>query len=124
MYYGKLYPSHKPPVSKVYLNQLMENMAQPGRFSAAIALAFSSRQPSEERLKRVKAPTLVVMGTKDPDFPDPVEEGRYIAEQTGGVLELVEGAGHYPQTEMPEKTAPIIIDFLKKKSVHINYETE
>ena len=124
MYYGTLYPSHKPPDFKVYLNQLKENMAQPGRFSAAIALAFSSRQPSEERLKRVKAPTLVVMGTKDPDFPDPVEEGRYIAEQTGGVLELVEGAGHYPQTEMPEKTAPIIIDFLKKKSVHINYETE
>jgi pimeloyl-ACP methyl ester carboxylesterase len=89
-------------------------MAQPGRFNAALALARSSRQPSTERLKQVKAPTLVIMGTKDPDFPDPIAEGRYIAEHTGGKLELIEGAGHYPQTEMPEKTAPIVTDFLKQ----------
>jgi pimeloyl-ACP methyl ester carboxylesterase len=54
------------------------------------------------------------MGTKDPDFPDPAAEGRYIAEQTGGRLELVAGAGHYPQTEMPEVTAPLVLDFLKR----------
>jgi pimeloyl-ACP methyl ester carboxylesterase len=60
----------------------------------------------------VKAPTLVVMGTQDPDFPDPVAEGRSVAEQTGGTLALVEGAGHYPHAEMPGKTAPIVIDFL------------
>ncbi len=113
MYYGTLYPTRKPADFKDYLNQLMANMSQPGRFEAAVALAYSSRKPSEERLKRVKVPTLVVMGTKDPDFPDPVAEGKYIAEQTGGTLALVEGAGHYPQTEMPEKTTPIVIAFLK-----------
>ena len=114
MYYGTLYPSNKPADFKDYLNQLTENMAQPGRFSAAAALAFSSRQPSDERLKRVKTPTLVIMGTKDPDFPDPIAEGKIIAEQTGGNLKLVEGAGHYPQAEMPEKTALIVIGFLKQ----------
>jgi pimeloyl-ACP methyl ester carboxylesterase len=113
MYYGTLYPTRKPPDFKDYLSQLAGNMAQPGRFDAALALAYSSRLPSEERLKRVKAPTLVIMGTKDPDFPDPAAEGKFIAEQTGGRLELVEGAGHYPQTEMPEATAPLIVDFLK-----------
>ena len=113
MYYGSLYPSHKPDDFKDYLSQLQANMAQRGRFDAANALATSSRQPSEERLKRVKAPTLVIMGTKDPDFPDPAEEGRSVAEQAGGKLELIAGAGHYPQTEMPEKTTPIVIDFLK-----------
>ena len=114
MYYGTLYPTHKPADFKDYLNQLKENMAQQGRFDAAIALANSSRQPSTERLKRVKAPTLVIMGTKDPDFPDPAAEGKIVAEQTGGKLELIEGAGHYPQTEMPDKTAPIVIDFLNR----------
>jgi hypothetical protein len=54
------------------------------------------------------------MGTKDPDFPDPPAEGQIIAEQINGVLELIEGAGHYPQTKMPEKTTPIIIDFLNQ----------
>jgi pimeloyl-ACP methyl ester carboxylesterase len=64
----------------------------------------------------VKAPTQVIMGTKDPDFPDPAGEGQIIAEQINGVLELIEGAGHYPQTEMPEKTTPIIIDFLNRSA--------
>ena len=60
------------------------------------------------------APTLVIMGTKDPDFPDPAAEAKYIADQTSGRLELIEGAGHYPQTEMPEVTAPLVLDFLKQ----------
>jgi pimeloyl-ACP methyl ester carboxylesterase len=114
MYYGTLYPTHKPADFKDYLSQLTENMMQRGRFDAAAALGNSSRQPSADRLKQVKAPTLVIMGTKDPDFPDPATEGKIVAEQTGGTLALIEGAGHYPQTEMPEKTTPIVIDFLKR----------
>ena len=54
------------------------------------------------------------MGTKDPDFPDPAGEGAFIASQTGGTLSLIDGAGHYPQTEMPDQTGPIILDFLKQ----------
>lgn len=48
------------------------------------------------------------------DFADPAEEGTYIAEKTGGKLEMIDGAGHYPQTEMPEKTASILIEFLNQ----------
>ena len=111
-YYRTMYPTAKPADFEEYLQRLGENLAEPGRFAAAVALAYSPREPSSERIARVKAPTLVVMGTKDPDFPDPVAEGAFIAEQTGGRLETIEGAGHYPQTEMPEKTAPLILDFL------------
>ncbi len=118
MYYGSLYPTRKPPDFKDYVKQLTANLAQPGRFYAATALANSSREPSAERLGRVRAPTLIIMGTKDPDFPDPAVEGKTIAEQTGGSLALVEGAGHYPQTEMPEKTTPIVLDFLKQSATH------
>ena len=114
MYYSTLYPTHKPADFQDYMKQLMDNMAQPERFDAAVALANSSRQPSAERLEQVKAPTLVIMGTQDPDFPNPVGEGKYIAGKTGGTLALVEAAGHYPQTEMPEKTTPIVIDFLTR----------
>jgi pimeloyl-ACP methyl ester carboxylesterase len=77
-------------------------------------MASTPRLPCTERLSRVKVPTLVIMGTKDPDFPDPVAEAKYIAGQTRGRLELMEGAGHYPQTEMPEVTAPLVLDFLKR----------
>ena len=116
IYYGTLYPTQKPADFRDYLSQLTENLKQPGRFDAIVALGNSSRQPSEERLKQVKAPTLIIMGTKDPDFPNPVAEGKYIAEQTGGHFELIEGAGHYPQTEMPHKTTPLVIDFLGRST--------
>lgn len=114
MFYRTLYPTHKPADFEEYLDKLTANLAQPGRFDACKALGSSSRKPSEERLARVKAPTLVVMGTKDPDFPDPAAEGQYLAETSGGRLVLIEGAGHYPQAEMPEKTAQPVLDFLRQ----------
>lgn len=113
MYYSTFYPTVKPPDFKHYMAQLMENLKEPGRFEAVKALGTSSRQPSEERLEQVKSPSLVIMGTKDPDFPDPVAEGQIVAESICGALALIDGAGHYPQTEMPEKTAAAVIDFLK-----------
>lgn len=114
MYYPSLYPTRKPADFGAYMAQLTRNMAQAGRFTAAKELALSSRTPSDERLERVKAPTLVVMGTKDPDFPDPVAEAQAVAQRTGGRVAFIEGAGHYPQTEMPDKTAPLLLDFLKE----------
>lgn len=116
MYYRTLYPTHKPADFEDYLSRLTENMKQAGRFDAAVAMGNSSRHPSESRLNQVKAPTLVIMGTKDPDFPDPAGEGSFIAEQTAGKLELIDGAGHYPQTEMPDMTTPLIIDLLKRST--------
>ena len=112
MYYSTLFPTHKPADFQDYLKQLKDNLFEKGRFDAVKRLGNSSRQPSAERLKLVKAPSLVIMGTKDPDFSDPVAEGLLVADQIRGALALVEGAGHYPQTEIPEKTALIIIDFL------------
>ncbi len=113
-YYNLLYPSRKPADFKAYLDLLRANLSEPGRFHAAVALGSSPREPATRRLTGVKAPTLVIMGTKDPDFPDPAAEGKFIAEQTGGQLELVQGAGHYPQTEMPDETTPLIVDFLRQ----------
>ncbi len=114
MYYKSLYPTRKPADFQDYLAKLMKNMAEPGRLHAADALANSSRQPSAESLKLVKAPTLVIVGTKDPDFPNPAAEGKIVAGQVGGTLKLIQGAGHYPQSEMPEETIPIVLDFLKR----------
>jgi pimeloyl-ACP methyl ester carboxylesterase len=114
MFYRSLYPTRKPADFDEYLTQLAANLAEPGRFDAAKQLSQSSRKPSEERLGRVQAPVLVVMGTKDPDFPDPVGEANFIVQQTNGKLALIEGAGHYPQTEMPDKTTPVILEFLRE----------
>jgi pimeloyl-ACP methyl ester carboxylesterase len=83
-----------------------------------MGFGFSPKTASEERLSLVKAPVLVVMGTKDPDWPDPEAEARFVVEALSEApvseLALVEGAGHYPQTEMPEQVTPAILDFLAR----------
>jgi len=114
MYYRTLYPTRKPADFADYLSSLTRNLAEPGRFHASSTLGTSSRKPSAERLDKVNHPSLVIMGASDPDFPDPAEEGRVVARLLGGSLALVEGAGHYPQTEMPAETAPLVIEFLDR----------
>ena len=114
-YYRSMYPMQKPADFDAYLRDLSNNLKQPGRFAAAKGLANASKEPSEQNLGKVQKPTLVIMGTKDPDFPDPSAEARFIAEKTGGQLALIEGAGHYPQMEMPDQTNPIILNFLKQQ---------
>jgi pimeloyl-ACP methyl ester carboxylesterase len=114
MFYRTLYPTRKPDDFETYLSQLRSNLKEPGRFAANKAFAAASKRPAEERLGKTEAPALVVMGSKDPDFPQPEGEARYIGGQVGGQVAIIEGAGHYPQTEMPDKVAPIILDFLQK----------
>jgi pimeloyl-ACP methyl ester carboxylesterase len=113
MFYRTLYPTRKPADFESYLDELTANLSQPGRFDAVKAFPAAPRQPWEERLARVEVSTLVVVGTKDPDFPDPIEEGEYLAGKLDGRLVSIEGAGHYPQTEMPEETAQAVLEFLK-----------
>jgi pimeloyl-ACP methyl ester carboxylesterase len=61
---------------------------------------------------------LVVMGTADPDFAGfqggPDGEAHYVAERLHGQVLMVQGAGHYPHTEMPEQVGPAIISFLAR----------
>jgi len=73
---------------------------------------FRSDAAIEARLDRVRTPTLVVMGSADPDFADPAEEARVIADAVSGEVAMIEGAGHYPHVEMPEATAPRIARFV------------
>lgn len=112
-YYQSLYPSDKPGDFNEYMDALARNLREKGRMDAAYRYGNASLVESECRLRHLHAPVQVVMGTKDPDFPDPQSEARQIADETGGELLMVEGAGHYPQTEMSDKTNPAIVDFIR-----------
>ncbi len=116
MFYKTLYPTRKPDDFDDYMNQMLANFREPGRFEALKGLGFSPKTASEDRISQVKAPSLVVMGTKDPDWPDPEAEARWIASQLSAEIHLVEGAGHYPQTEMPELVIPAVLAFLGKSA--------
>jgi pimeloyl-ACP methyl ester carboxylesterase len=80
-----------------------------GRFEALRAMMAASKSACEARLPEVRARSLVVMGSRDPDFPDPAAEARAVAERLRGEVLLVDGAGHYPHAERPEVVAPSVI---------------
>lgn len=114
-YYGSLYPTRQPDDFESYRADLVANLRQPGRMVAAKAMMFASKAEVERRLPEVSAPTLVLMGSKDPDFPDPEAEARHVAQLLRGEYAMIAGAGHYPHAEMPDETAPHIIRFLESQ---------
>lgn len=64
----------------------------------------------------MKCPVLLLHGEKDPDFPNPRQEGEEVKATLTGAkrveLEVMEGLGHYPHVEEPEKCFAIISKFL------------
>lgn len=111
-YFRTLYPTHQPEDFEAYVAALQARLRQPGRLAAVRGMITASKQAVEDRLAEVQQPVLVVMGTKDPDFSDPAAEAQWIAAQTGGEARLIEGAGHYPQAEMPGKFIETVLPFL------------
>jgi pimeloyl-ACP methyl ester carboxylesterase len=112
MYYSSLYPTRKPADFAEYASVLQSNIKQRGRLEAVMAMLRASKVASGERIPKVKQPALVLMGSKDPDFKNPEAEAKRVAEAVRGEYKIIANAGHYPHAEMPEVTAPLMIEFM------------
>lgn len=77
-----------------------------------MAMMRASKRSSGERMPHVKQPALILMGSKDPDFKNPIAEAKRVAEAVRGNYKIIENAGHYPHAEMPEVTIPLMLDFM------------
>ena len=113
MYFNTLYPTHKPADFADYTSTLKANLQEAGRLEAVQSMMTASKRASEERLPKVSAPTLVIMGSKDPDFKSPETEASWLTEQLSGRMLMMPDAGHYPHAEMPDKTGPEILGFME-----------
>lgn len=113
-YIPSFYPGHKPDDFAEHRGAVKANLAEPGRWPAVAAMAGNDHDAAEAALPKVTAPALVVIGTADPDFPDPAAEAQLTAERLGGPARvlLVDGAGHYPHTQNPEVVTPAVLAFL------------
>jgi pimeloyl-ACP methyl ester carboxylesterase len=111
-YLPSLYPGRRPDDFAEHRQAILASMRRPGHARGFRRTTRTSHAPVEARLDDVRAPVLVVMGEKDPDFPDAGAEGRWIAERLHGELLLVPGAGHYPQVQNPELVNPAITAFV------------
>lgn len=116
-FYNSLYPTRKPDDFHGYRAALRKSLAQPGRIEAIRAMIATNTQVAD-RMPAMTTPTLVVMGSKDPDFKNPLEEARWIADNLRGKVAMIEGAGHYPHAEMPDVTSRAITEFLEAGEHH------
>jgi len=112
MYWDSLFPSRKPADHAEVKAAITQNLREPGRMDALIAMLALSKADTAAILEQTKVSALVVMGTKDPDFTDAVEEARMLAGKLKAETIIVDGAGHYPHAEMPELVAPKLLAFL------------
>lgn len=113
-WYPKLFPGRKPPDFEEHRARIGRSLKQPGRWKAFAATTRTSHAPVEARLGAVRAPTLVIMGERDPDFPDPAAEAQWVAQRLDAEVIMVPDAGHYPQAEYPEVVSPAVAGFLAR----------
>lgn len=112
-YYPTLFPTRKNTDYAEHRTAIGVAMARPGYSRAFRATTHVSHAPAETALSRVATDVLVVMGSKDPDFPDQQAEAELIAERLGGRTAMIQDAGHYPQSEFPELTTPVVLEFAR-----------
>ena len=113
-YLDLAYPT-KPADYDDYTAALRAKLTEPGRMAEFLKTLKSTPADAEAQLPNVQCPALIVIGSADPDFPDPAAEGEAIVAALSpglGTLKLLDGAGHYPHAERPNELAALITNFL------------
>jgi pimeloyl-ACP methyl ester carboxylesterase len=111
MLYKKSFPTRPPDDFAAEVARRNVNLAEAGRFTALRRMLLASKAEAERRTADVTAPALVLMGSRDTDFPNPAKEAQHVADLVQGTVAMIEGAGHYPQAEMPDTVAAQLIPF-------------
>jgi pimeloyl-ACP methyl ester carboxylesterase len=107
------YPDRAPPVTKS-VEQLQGNRRMLDHYGAA-SLA-DDRLPA--RVAEIKAPTLILMGTKDEIIPR--ETGQFLkARIAGSHLAYVYDAAHVVDSDQPERFLRIVGSFLERGDAYI-----
>ncbi|WP_330184194.1 alpha/beta hydrolase [Nocardia sp. NBC_01503] len=115
-YLNVAYPT-KPADYAEYMAAGIAKLSEPGRMGEFMKTGKSTPADAQAQLPNVTQPALIIMGTADPDFPNPEAEGKAViaALPAGlGSLGLVDNGGHYPHAQSPEQTAALILPFLKE----------
>ncbi|RDG35343.1 alpha/beta fold hydrolase [Streptomyces corynorhini] len=115
-YLDHAFPGPRPDGFGDYVATVEANLRRPGRMAVVGKMGMSAPTDAGARLADVRCPALVLMGTLDPDWPDPAAEGAGIVAGLPaglGRLELIEGAGHYPHVQFPAEVGTAVLDFVR-----------
>jgi pimeloyl-ACP methyl ester carboxylesterase len=113
-YLDVAYPT-KPADYAEYMAALRAKLTEPGRMAEFLKTLKTTPADAEAQLPGIRCPALVIMGTEDPDFPDPRAEGEAVAAAMPaglGTVATIAGAGHYPHAQYPDQVAALAMPFL------------
>jgi len=104
-YFEKMQPGVKTADFEEHRARVDSMLKEKGRLKALRDM-FSLGEPQlDAHLAKVTQPVTIVMGEKDPDFPNPAKEGETLVSlltSTKASLVIATGAGHHPQVQSPE----------------------
>lgn len=113
-YMPTLYAGRKPEDFQEYRKAVVASLRRkPYGKAFSLTTRQTDHDPAEAKLGAVTAPTMVIMGEKDPDFKDPAAEARFVAEALRAEVVMVADAGHYPQAQQPDVTSKAVLRFLR-----------
>ncbi|KQO63656.1 alpha/beta fold hydrolase [Curtobacterium sp. Leaf261] len=90
----------------------LASITRPGRWRPFVRTAHTDHRVVGPWLRDFGTPALVVAGTADPDWKDPVAEASWVADRVHGRRVRIDGAGHAPMLERPDEVARATIEFL------------
>jgi pimeloyl-ACP methyl ester carboxylesterase len=113
LFHRTLFPGDRPADDAAYRRAMVATLRQPGRMAATRGVIAPVEPHWTARAREVRQPVLVLMGAKDPDFPDPGAEAR-AARRLFATAEarMIDGSGHYPHADRPAQTAAQLVEFL------------
>ncbi|MGC4784169.1 alpha/beta fold hydrolase [Micromonospora zamorensis] len=112
-FHNTLFPVHRPADDAAYRRSMVANLREPGRMAATRGVIAPAEPRWTARAPQVRQPVLVLMGSRDPDFPDPGAQAR-AARRLFRTAEarMIEESGHYPHADRPQRTAEELLGFL------------
>ncbi|MFI2646722.1 alpha/beta fold hydrolase [Micromonospora fulviviridis] len=111
MFHRTLFPCGRPADDAAYRKEMVAKLR--GRMAAVRGVVAPVDPHWSARAREVRQPVLVLMGAKDPDFPDPGAEAR-AARRFFATAEarMIADSGHYPHADQPDATAADLVEFL------------
>lgn len=112
-FYRSLNKGTRAPWLEEHVDAIHASLREPGRLRSFrhLTLALDHRAV-EARLPEVHAPAIAVIGSLDPDYPDPADELTWLAATVAAEPILVPGVGHYPHSQRPDVVVPAVVSFL------------
>lgn len=103
-------------ITEELIERYYELFSREGNPEAFLAICNTKPKDNTNKLKKIKAPTLILWGEKDEWIP--IEYAyRFDIQIPNSDLIIYEGVGHIPMEELPHETAQDLISFISQHDV-------